>query len=93
MLQKYVSRGTEIDTDKCVELSGGNRFQLVIMASARAREIRRQHASSQRFEHIHTAVSALLDFQEGNIGPEYMKKVKFVTPRDRAIDRQAKYNR
>jgi hypothetical protein len=92
-MPQYVSRGTEIDTEKCVELSGGNRFNLVIMASARAREIRRQHASSQKFEHVHTTVSALLDFQSGEYGPEYMKKVRFDTPRDRAIDRQAKYNR
>jgi hypothetical protein len=91
-MPQYVSRGTEIDTEKCVTLSGGNRFNLVIMASSRAREIRRQHTSSQKFEHVHSAVTALLDFQSGNYGPEYMKKVKFDTPRDRAIDRQAKYN-
>jgi DNA-directed RNA polymerase subunit K/omega len=92
-MPQYVSRGTEIDTDKCVQLSGGNRFNLVIMASARARELRRQHASSQKFEHVHTTVSALLDFQNGTVDGDYMKKVRFDTPRDRAIDRQAKYNR
>jgi DNA-directed RNA polymerase subunit K/omega len=92
-MPQYVSRGTEIDTDKCVQLSGGNRFNLVIMAAARAREIRRQHASSQKFEHVHTTVSALLDFQNGTVDGDYMKKVRFDTPRDRAIDRQAKYNR
>jgi DNA-directed RNA polymerase subunit K/omega len=90
-MPQYVSRGTEIDTEKCVELSGGNRFNLVIMASARAREIRRQHASSQKFEHVHTTVSALLDFQSGEYGPEYMKKVKFNDPQDRRRDREAKY--
>jgi len=87
-----LSRGPNVDTEKCVELSGGNRFNLVIMAAARAREIKRQQASSQRFEHIHTSVTALLEFQNGEHGPGYMKKVKFDTPRDRAIDRQARYN-
>ena len=43
-MPQYVSRGTEIDTDKCVQLSGGNRFNLVIMASARARELPYQPA-------------------------------------------------
>jgi DNA-directed RNA polymerase subunit K/omega len=72
----YVSRGTLIDTDKCVELSGGNRFNLVIMAAARAKEIHKHHPESQRFEHTHTVVSALLDFQNGVIGPEYIKKLQ-----------------
>lgn len=92
-MPQYISRGTLIDTQKCVEQSGGNRFNLVIMAAARAREIRRQHSSSQKFEHVHTTVSALLDFQDGTLNGDYMKKVRFDTPRDRAIDRQAKYNR
>ena len=39
---KQASRGTEIDTEKCVENAGG-RFDLVIMAAARSREIRRQN--------------------------------------------------
>ena len=92
-MPQYVSRGTEIDTDKCVALSGGNRFNLVIMASARARELRRQHKESQKFEDVHTNVTAMLEFQNGTLNGDYMKKVRFDTPRDRAIDRQAKYNR
>jgi DNA-directed RNA polymerase subunit K/omega len=91
-MPQYVSRGTQIDTDKCVELSGGNRFNLVIMAAARAREIRRQHASSQKFSEVHTNVTALLEFQDGKIDGTYMKKVKFNEPNDRRRDHQAKYN-
>jgi DNA-directed RNA polymerase subunit K/omega len=87
-----LSRGPTVDTQKCVEVAGGNRFDLVIMAAARAREIRRQHASSQKFEHVHTTVSALLDFQNGECGADYMKKIKFNQPSDRRIDRSAKYN-
>ena len=69
----YDSRGTEIDTTKCVE-QVGNRFDLVLIASARAREIRRRNKNSERFEHTHTPVSALLEIQEGKIGKEYLYK-------------------
>jgi len=88
---KTVSRVGQLDNDKIVEMSGGNRFNLVIMAAARSREIRRQNKDSQKFEHLHSNVSALLDFQSGECGADYIKKVKFDTPRDRAIDRRAQY--
>ena len=87
---KQSSRGTEIDTEKCVENAGG-RFDLVIMAAARSREIRRQNHSSEKFEHVHSNVTAILEFQTGELDHTYMKKVKFDTPRDRAIDRRAQY--
>ena len=88
---KTVSRVGQLDNDKIVEMSGGNRFNLVIMAAARSREIRRQNKDSQKFEHLHSNVSALLDFQSGECGADYIKKIKFDTPRDRAIDRRAQY--
>jgi DNA-directed RNA polymerase omega subunit len=75
-MKSYESRGTTIDTDKCVELSGGNRFNLVIMAAARAREIKRNNAFSTRHEHLHTPVTALLEFQNGKLGPEYIKRIR-----------------
>jgi DNA-directed RNA polymerase omega subunit len=90
-MAQYTSRGTQIDTDKCVN-QVGNRFNLVILAAARSREIRKQNLSSQKFEHVHTNVTALLDFQDGTLNGDYMKKVRFDTPRDRAIDRRAQYN-
>lgn len=90
-MPQYISRGTLIDTEKCVELSGGNRFNLVIMAAARSREIRRQNKDSMKFEHLHSNVSALLDFQSGELGADYMKKIKFNEPNDRRRDHQAKY--
>ena len=72
----FDSRGPQLDLDKIVEQSGGNRFNLILMASARAREIRRQHASSEKHEHVHPSVTALLEFQDGKLGPEYIKKVR-----------------
>jgi len=86
-----ISRVSELDNDKIVAMSGGNRFNLVIMAAARSRELRRQNKESMKFEHLHSNVSALLEFQTGELGPDYIKKVKFDTPRDRAIDRRAQY--
>jgi DNA-directed RNA polymerase omega subunit len=69
-------RSQQLDLERCVENAGGNRFNLVLMAAARAREIRRQQASSTKFEHIHTPVTALIEFEEGKIGLEYIHKVK-----------------
>jgi len=88
---KVDSRVSQLDNDKIVELSGGNRFNLVIMAAARSREIRRQNRDSQKFEHIHSNVTALLEFQNGTYDKTYMKKIKFNEPNDHRIDRRAQY--
>ena len=74
---KVDSRVSQLDNDKIVELSGGNRFNLVIMAAARSREIRRQNRDSMKHEHIHSNVTALLEFQNGTYDKTYMKKIKF----------------
>jgi DNA-directed RNA polymerase subunit K/omega len=64
---KKLSRGPSINTEKCIENVGGNRFNLVLIAAARARELARQDLNSP--------VTALLEIQEGRIGKEYLKKV------------------
>ena len=71
-----LSRGPSLDIEKCVELSGGNRFNLVIMAAARAREIARQHKHDEKPGAPNAPVSALLEFQSGKLGPEYIKRIK-----------------
>jgi len=72
-----LSRGTEIDLEKCVIQAGGNRFNLVLIASERAREIRRQNRESVKREHIYSIVTALDDIQLGDIDPKkYLLKVK-----------------
>jgi DNA-directed RNA polymerase omega subunit len=73
---KGSSRSSEIDTDKCVELAGNNRYDLVLMAAVRSREISRRNKESMRFEHLHPNVTALLEIQEGKVGQELLKKVK-----------------
>jgi DNA-directed RNA polymerase subunit K/omega len=71
-----LSRGPEIDTDKCVEMSGGNRFDLVIMAAARVRELARAHRNAERPDQLNAHVTSLLEFQSGKIGREYIRKVR-----------------
>ena len=70
-----LSRGPEIDTDVCVA-NIGNRYNLVIVAAHRAKEIKRQHKDSMKREHVHSNITALLEIQTGKIGPEYLKRVK-----------------
>ena len=77
MKSKVLSRGPSIDTEKCVENVGGNRFDLVLIATERAREIKRQHQESDKREHVYSIISALSDIQDGSVGKEYLKKIKF----------------
>lgn len=75
-MSKYTSRGPDLDLEKAIENAGGNRFNLVIMASSRARAIKRQNHSSEKFEHIHTPMTALLEFQDGKYDENYLKRIK-----------------
>ena len=70
-----LSRGTEIDTDLCVKNAGENRYMLVIMAAARAREIARQHRASENPVHIYPVVKALMEFQTGEISIDAATKI------------------
>ena len=72
-----LSRGPSVNTEKCTANVGGNRFNLVLIASERAREIRRQHKDSDKREHVHSIVTALEEIQRGDIDPrKYLNKVK-----------------
>lgn len=62
-----------IDTDKCVE-NVGNRFDLVLIASARARELHRGHQKKVREMNSNT-ITALREIEAGHVGKEYLKKV------------------
>jgi len=70
-----LSRGPEINTDVCVA-NIGNRYDLVLVAATRAKEIKRQHKDSMKREHVHSNITALLEIQTGKIGPEYLKRIK-----------------
>jgi len=71
-----LSRGPEIDTELCVKNVGTSRFDLVLIATVRAREIRRQHKESEKREHIFPIITALQEIQEGKIGKEYLNRVR-----------------
>jgi DNA-directed RNA polymerase omega subunit len=55
---------------------GNNRFNLVLIAAHRAREIKRQQSESIKREHLYSNVTALLEIQEGKIGAEYIKRIR-----------------
>jgi DNA-directed RNA polymerase subunit omega len=63
-----------LDTEKCVE-NVGNRFDLVLIASARARELRRGHQKMVSTVNS-IPITALREVEEGYVGREYLKKVR-----------------
>lgn len=62
------------DTDKCVEMIG-NRFDLVLVASQRVRELKRGAAPKVTTTST-PIVAALEEIEAGFIGREYLKKIK-----------------
>jgi len=70
------SRTHLLDNDLCVSNVGNSRYDLVLIASQRSKEIRRAHKESNKFEHVHSNVTALLEVQSGKIGREYLKRVR-----------------
>jgi len=68
------SRGTQVDTERCVFNANGNKYDLVLMAAARAREIKRRNQGSMRQEHVGAGVTALLEIQRGELSTDYINK-------------------
>ena len=67
------SRGSQIDLEQCVA-AAGTRYDLVIAASQRLRELKRQARETGAYV---TPVDALLEMQQGRIDmPQYLAKVK-----------------
>ena len=54
------TRATELDVEKCVAKSGGSRFDMIIAASERTRQLKNQQRSSGKFISV---VDALLEIQ------------------------------
>jgi len=68
-----LSRGTQIDLERCVSLAD-SRYDMVIAVSQRLRELKRRARETGVYV---TAVDALLEMQEGKIDMiRYMSKVK-----------------
>jgi DNA-directed RNA polymerase omega subunit len=70
-----LSRGDMIDTEECVE-NIGSRYDLVLVAAQRAKDIKRRNRDSHKREHVHSSITALLEVQSGQIGIEYLKRIE-----------------
>lgn len=70
----------KVNIDLCLERFDGSRFNLIIAAAARAREIASARVIAERsgirqtFENKPN-VTALMEIAEGKIGQEYLSKV------------------
>jgi len=74
-MSKLGSRGPDIDTEKCVDAVGGNRFNLVLIAANRARELK--HRDRENPVYKPACVTAILEIQDGKVDARrYLMKVK-----------------
>jgi len=76
MTKLTLSRGTQINLEKCVEAVDNSRYNLVLVASARARELVHAQKQNDWATHINAPVQALLDVQQGLVGLDYLRKVR-----------------
>ena len=68
------TRSSDVDVEKCVRAAGNNRFDLIISASQRMRELKSRVREKGGFT---TAVDPLLEIQSGNLNvEEYLLKVR-----------------
>jgi DNA-directed RNA polymerase omega subunit len=73
MSTRIESRSSQIDTERCVDHAGG-RYDLVIAAAQRLREMKRRARETNT--HV-TAIDALLEAQSGQLNmQDYLVKVK-----------------
>jgi DNA-directed RNA polymerase subunit omega len=63
-----------IDMNKCTEQIG-NRFDLVLVASLRAKELRRNYTPKLDLKNSATTI-ALAEIEAGLIGKEYLHRIK-----------------
>ena len=71
---KNETRHSQIDIEQCVRNSGDNKFDLILAATARVRELRQQQHETAS---IATITDVLLEIQNSKINPaEYKRKVK-----------------
>jgi hypothetical protein len=68
-----LSRGPSVNTEKCVENAGSNRYDLILFASAHLRELRRKHRENP--DRYITAVDSLQDIEAGHVKiTDYLRK-------------------
>jgi DNA-directed RNA polymerase subunit K/omega len=75
-MTKILSRGTDIDMEKCRRQAGNNQFDLVIVAAQRMRELKARAKDEGKGVYI-TAVDALYDVENGLVKlTDYTQKIK-----------------
>jgi hypothetical protein len=74
MSVRIESRSGQIDTELCVEHAGGGRYDLVIAAAQRLREMKRRARETNTYV---TPIDVLLEAQAGQLNMmDYLAKVK-----------------
>ena len=70
-----------VDIDQALENVGGNRFQLILVAAQRARELANRRVFAERGGdrtkyNYRPVAQALIDVAEGRAGREYLNKLR-----------------
>ena len=76
MPKQTLSRGPQVNLQQCVEAMDNSRYNLVLVAAARARELVHIQRQNDWATHINAPVQALLDIQQGLVGLDYLRKVR-----------------
>lgn len=81
MVKKLQTSIEKVDIEGALHNMGGSRYNLVLAASARAREISYNRLMLQKNGHTTNhvnkpTVEALVEIAQGTIGPEYLLKNK-----------------
>lgn len=64
-MKQQNSRGSQINMEQCTDAVGGNRYNLILLASQRAREIMRRPKDNPEVGYSSPSVTALLEIQNG----------------------------
>ena len=70
------SRGPNVDLEKCVANMNNNRFMLIVIGSARVREIASKNKHSTRLEHRHPVITVLKEVENGELSLADVQKIK-----------------
>jgi DNA-directed RNA polymerase subunit K/omega len=74
MKPRIDSRTSIIDTEQCVRQAGGGRYDLILIAAQRLRELKRIHREDNKYV---TCIDALKEIQDGQVSlVDYLAKVK-----------------
>ena len=81
MSQKSVNTVERYNIDNCVKSFGGSRYKMILAGAARAREIANKrtfaekHGDRTKYENK-PIVEALCEIDQGQIGVEYLNKLR-----------------